>query len=76
MNVSFLHMYNRTSFYTRGKIVPRFRNVSRTVNLRMARDQCYDHNFLRFLTVFGEKIGVFLKKQILRSQFLQKLAVV
>jgi hypothetical protein len=25
--------------------------------------RCYDHNFLRFLTIFGEKIGVFLKKQ-------------
>jgi hypothetical protein len=26
-------------------------------------DRCYDHNFLRFLTIFGEKIGVFLKNQ-------------
>jgi hypothetical protein len=25
--------------------------------------QCYDHNFLRFLPIFGEKIGVFLKNQ-------------
>jgi hypothetical protein len=24
---------------------------------------CYDHNFLRFLTIFGENIGVFLKNQ-------------
>jgi hypothetical protein len=24
---------------------------------------CYDHNFLRFLTIFGEKNGVFLKNQ-------------
>jgi hypothetical protein len=24
--------------------------------------RCYDHNFLRFLTFFGEKIGVFLKQ--------------
>jgi hypothetical protein len=24
---------------------------------------CYDHNFPRFLTIFGEKIGVFLKNQ-------------
>jgi hypothetical protein len=23
----------------------------------------YDHNFLRFSPIFGEKIGVFLKKQ-------------
>jgi hypothetical protein len=27
------------------------------------RGRCYDHNFLRFLTIFGEKIGVFLKNQ-------------
>jgi hypothetical protein len=26
-------------------------------------DRCYDHNFLRFLTIFGEKIGVFLENQ-------------
>jgi hypothetical protein len=25
--------------------------------------RCYDHNFLRFSPIFGEKIGVFLKKQ-------------
>jgi hypothetical protein len=25
-----------------------------------SRDRCYDHNFLRFSTIFGEKIGVFL----------------
>jgi hypothetical protein len=25
--------------------------------------RCYDHNFLRFLPIFGEKIGVFLKNQ-------------
>jgi hypothetical protein len=29
----------------------------------LIRDRCYDHNFLRFLTIFCEKIGVFLKKQ-------------
>jgi hypothetical protein len=23
--------------------------------------RCYDHNYLRFLPIFGEKIGVFLK---------------
>jgi hypothetical protein len=27
------------------------------------RGRCYDHNFLRFSTIFGEKIGVFLKNQ-------------
>jgi hypothetical protein len=25
------------------------------------RGRCYDHNFLRFLPILGEKIGVFLK---------------
>jgi hypothetical protein len=29
------------------------------------RGRCYDHNFLRFSTIFGEKIGVFLKKTML-----------
>jgi hypothetical protein len=28
-----------------------------------SRGRCYDHNFLRFLPIFGEKIGVFLKNQ-------------
>jgi hypothetical protein len=27
--------------------------------------RCYDHNFLRFLTIFGGKIAVFLKKLML-----------
>jgi hypothetical protein len=27
------------------------------------RGRCYDHNFLRFLPIFGENIGVFLKNQ-------------
>jgi hypothetical protein len=27
------------------------------------RGRCYDHNFLRFLTIFSEIIGVFLKNQ-------------
>jgi hypothetical protein len=27
------------------------------------RGRCYDHNFLRFFPIFGEKIGVFLKYQ-------------
>jgi hypothetical protein len=29
------------------------------------RGRCYDHNFLRFSTFFGEKIGVFLKKNVM-----------
>jgi hypothetical protein len=37
--------------------------------------RCFDHNFQRFLPIFGEKIGVFLKSQYY-DQILQKLAVV
>jgi hypothetical protein len=29
------------------------------------RGRCYDHNFLRFLPIFGEKIGVFSKTNFL-----------
>jgi hypothetical protein len=32
---------------------------------RVTRGRCYDHNFLRFLKIFGEKIGVFLKNQFM-----------
>jgi hypothetical protein len=28
---------------------------------RVKRGRCYDHNFERFLPIFGEKIGIFLK---------------
>jgi hypothetical protein len=31
--------------------------------------RCYDHNILRFLTIFGEKIGVFLKNQCYDQNF-------
>jgi hypothetical protein len=31
--------------------------------------RCYDHDFLRFLTIFGEKIGVFLKNQCYDQNF-------
>jgi hypothetical protein len=37
--------------------------LSRVLGGRVTRDRCYDHNFLLFLTIFGEKIGVFLKNQ-------------
>jgi hypothetical protein len=37
---------------------------ARTIrSVRVTRDRCYDHTFLRFSTIFGEKIGVFLKNQ-------------
>jgi hypothetical protein len=39
------------------------------VKIGVARGRCYDHNFLRFLTIFGEKIGVFLKNQCYDQNF-------
>jgi hypothetical protein len=36
--------------------------------------RCYDHNFLQFFTIFGEKIGVFLKYQCY-DQLFQNLAL-
>jgi hypothetical protein len=35
----------------------------------VAWGRCYDHNFLRFATIFGEKIGVFLKNQCYDQYF-------
>jgi hypothetical protein len=35
----------------------------------VTRGRCYDHNFLRFLTIFGETIGVFLKNQCYDQNF-------
>jgi hypothetical protein len=35
----------------------------------MTRDRCYDHNFLRFSTIFGEKICLFLKNQCYDQNF-------
>jgi hypothetical protein len=29
----------------------------------VTRGRCYDHNFLRFSTIFGEKMGAFLENQ-------------
>jgi hypothetical protein len=37
--------------------------VTRAKADRVTRGRCYDHNFLPFLTIFGETIGVFLKYQ-------------
>jgi hypothetical protein len=36
---------------------------------RPTRGRCYDHNFLRFSTISGEKIGVFLKSQCYDQNF-------
>jgi hypothetical protein len=40
------------------------------------RGRCYDHNFLRFLPIFGEKNWRFSQKNNLMINFLKKLAVV
>jgi hypothetical protein len=29
------------------------------------RGRCYDHNFLRFFPIFGEKIGIFSKTNVM-----------
>jgi hypothetical protein len=34
-----------------------------TMMNRVTWSRCYDHNFRRFLPIYGEKIGVFLKNQ-------------
>jgi hypothetical protein len=36
-----------------------------------ARGRCYGHNFVRFSTVFGEKIGVCHKKTLVLSKFFE-----
>jgi hypothetical protein len=35
------------------------------------KNQCYDHNFLRFFQIFSEKIGAFLKNQCYDHNFLR-----
>jgi hypothetical protein len=37
-------------------------------------DRCYDHNFLQFLTIFGEKLAFFSKTNVMII-FLKKLAL-
>jgi hypothetical protein len=37
--------------------------------------RCYDHNFLRFFSIFGEKVGVFIKNQCY-DQLFSKLGFV
>jgi hypothetical protein len=41
----------------------------------MTRGRRYDHNFLRFLIIFDEKIGVFLKNQCYDHLF-EKISLV
>jgi hypothetical protein len=40
------------------------------IGCRNTWDRCYDHNFLRFVTNFVEKIGVFFKNQCYDQIFL------
>jgi hypothetical protein len=40
-----------------------------TCSLGIIVSRCYDHNLLRFSTIFGEKIGVFLKNQCYHQNF-------
>jgi hypothetical protein len=42
-------------------------------NERLIRGRCYDHNFLRFLPIFSEKIAFFSKTNVM-IKFLHKLA--
>jgi proteasome lid subunit RPN8/RPN11 len=41
-------------------------------NARRSRGRFYDHNFLRFLTIFGEKIVVFLKNRCYDHNFCKR----
>jgi hypothetical protein len=43
----------------RPQVTAIFRNSSK----REPGDRCYEHNFLRFLPIFGKKFGAFLKNQ-------------
>jgi hypothetical protein len=54
-------------FYNAGVV-----NRSRRIG---SRGRCYDHNFLRIWTIFGEKIDVFLKNQCY-DQFFSKFSFV
>jgi hypothetical protein len=44
------------------------------LTLNVTRGRCYDHNFQRFLPIFGENIAIFLENQR-DYHFLPELAV-
>jgi hypothetical protein len=46
-------------------LVDFFANSSGHVGCRMARGRCYDHNFLRFSTIFGKKLAFFSKTNVM-----------
>jgi hypothetical protein len=43
--------------------------IPRTVKFCTIWGRCYDHNFQRFLPIFGEKFGAVLKKQCYDQNF-------
>jgi hypothetical protein len=45
-----------------------------TCTIVLPRGRCYDHNFQRFLPIFGKKLAFFSKTNVM-IKFLQKLAV-
>jgi hypothetical protein len=47
----------------------------RTVLYQSIWGRCYDHNFLRFLTIFGEKMAFFSKTNVM-IKILHYLALV
>jgi hypothetical protein len=40
-------------------------HVTANVETRVTRGRCYDHNFLRFSTIFGEKLAFFSKTNVM-----------
>jgi hypothetical protein len=49
--------------------------IKKTSKVTPTWGRCYDQNFLQFLPIFCEKIGVFSKSNVMIN-FFQKLAVV
>jgi hypothetical protein len=47
----------------------KFAQSGRSSRLKLAGGRCYDHNFLRFWPIFGEKIGVFSKTNVMIKNF-------
>jgi hypothetical protein len=71
-NIFFLHWKssNLHTTYNAGVVVVSYGLVYNFWSRRIgSRGRCYDHNFLRFSAFLGEKIGVFLKKTMLWSNF-------
>jgi hypothetical protein len=72
-NASVVNYYNATE--KRSSPLQRWRcSCEFKSRIICSRGRCYDRNFLRFSTIFGEKIGVFLKNQCY-DQFFHNLAL-